>query len=60
MMNPEKMFSEVSAKRAYELMLSLAHERVSCTGAETEAAERLKAEAEKIGADCRIDNFSSS
>ena len=60
MMNPEKTLSEVSAKRAYELMLSLAHERVSCTGAETEAAERLKAEAEKIGADCRIETFTAS
>ncbi len=56
----EKDFCEVSAERAYKLMLSLAHERVSCTGAETSAAERLKEEAESTGAACAIETFEAS
>ena len=49
---------EVSAHRAFALLKELAYERVSCSDAETRAAERLLAEARSTGAQAQLEAFS--
>lgn len=49
---------EVSAHRAFALLKDLAYERVSCSDAETRAAERLLAEARSVGAQAQLEAFS--
>ena len=48
---------DVSAHRAFALLKELAYVRVSCTGEEKRAAERLCAEAQAAGVDAHIEPF---
>ena len=48
---------EVSAHRAFALLKDLAYERLSCSDAEKQVAERLLAEARSTGAQAQIEEF---
>ena len=48
---------EVSAHRAFALLKELAYERVSCSAAEKQAAQRLMEEAQKAGAEAHLEEF---
>ena len=48
---------KVSAHRAFSLLKELAYERVSCSEAEKQAAERLLEVAQSTGASAHIEEF---
>ena len=48
---------KVSAKRAFSLLKELAHERVSCSKAEKQAAQKLLEVALSTGAQAHIEEF---